>query len=1037
MNVSTRAMVVAAFGALLGGLVPSTQAAVNIANMPLSVTPNVTPNILLILDNSNSMVEDVSGAVAAECDPGPGANCVAGAASPRSKSEIIRGVGRRLLDEYLGRINLGLMAYQQGSIGNVAADNSNVNRLWVGDRIYDVSYNSSDYTPSFSGYPWDDNRKRQRVPNPRSAGDHIHFNVRVPGYSPGEITTSFYTARESGGGWTSAPFLFNCYANKSGTDNRIPSNFGGGGSAQYGYSNSCGTTSGNLNDSARARGVTNWGQRMVWLPYNQQEWFAANSPGLGYLHQPIRELDGTHAAAIRTKLGTQPTSVTSNLLTHRNDPLVAAGLTPLEGTLYTTRDYFLNQTAHFGNAQGRGNAQHPLPESCDINTAIWLTDGMPSVNRQGTPLGANTQQALQEAVAAASALHQEAGVDLYVVGFAMPPTVSEDQLEQLAHAGGTARAYLASDEGSLDDTMTRVFDNIIASPRESGTSSVINTLRLGGGTQLYTAGFRSEDWSGRLEAFRLDGNLNRSVVWNAERRLAEQPSRRIYTPSGPLASASTALSAEQVAWLFGEDGSLRQRRSPSGERRLLGDIVNANPVLRPAVSGSAQPDVLFVAANDGMLHAFDSRDGAELFAYIPSELVQGDAPLTELMEPDYSHRYFMDGTPTVRNVGSADAPRQVLVGSMGAGGRTVFALDVTSPQDFGSADVLWEFQHPSLGEGVSDPVIARLGDGTWAVIFGNGYNSSGQRASLFVVDLLTGNLIRHLEVGQGGGSNGLAAPATTQWPDFNGRARFAYAGDLLGNMWRFDLVSGDTQSLLAGRASQPITSAPALALKPGDADTLMVMFGTGSYFQVNDATSSDAQRLYGIQDTLGGSRGNDFQEQTIGNITTLIQQGDESIEYHLRTVTNHALEARHRGWYLSLSGGERVISTPALAQGFGQNRVRFSSMRPLDDPCQGGVEGFLMDVSIDTGGSGTQPIFDLDRDGVVDERDLVNDEVIAGLRFGSGETVASVNNPGAGLDYLFVGDPDDTTSTPDGSGYVAVGSAGEASAGRQSWRQLR
>ena len=1027
MRVTASVMVAAALGALVGGLMPSAQAAVNIADMPLSVTPNVTPNILLILDNSNSMVEDVSGAVAAECDPGPSASCVAGAASPLSKSEIIRGVGRRLLDEYLGRINLGLMAYQQQPASNSGNWNSNVILADIVDRIYDVSYSSSNYDPNFSGSPWDSSRKRFRIPNPVDGGNNIYFNIRVPGYTTADGQLNFYTTREPGGLWRHEPFSFNCYRRKTGTSDSLSD----------GYFGACGTTSGNLNDSARARGVTHWGQRMVALPFNSREWVSTNSPGLGYLHTPISLLDEVHRDKISKKIAPQHHRYSWGLLTNPEEPVIAAGLTPLEGTLYTARDYFLNRQTHFSNAQGRGNAQYPLPESCDINTAIWLTDGMPSVNRQGTPLGANTEQALQEAVAAASSLHREAGVDLYVVGFAMPPTVSEDQLEQLAHAGGTARAYLASDEGSLDDTMTRVFDNIIASPRESGTSSVINTLRLGSGTQLYSAGFRSEDWSGRLEAFRLDGNLNRSPLWSAETRLAEQPSRRIYTRAGPLGTATTALSAEQVAWLFGEDGSLRQRRTASGERRLLGDIVNANPVLRPAVAGSAQPDVLFVAANDGMLHAFDSRDGSELFAYIPSELVLGEAPLTELMEPDYSHRYFMDGTPSVRNVGSAAAPRQVLVGSMGAGGRTVFALDVTSPQTFGSADVLWEFQHPSLGEGVSDPVIARLADGSWAAIFGNGYNSDGRRASLFVVNLLTGELIRHLEVGQGGASNGLAAPATTQWPAFDGRARFAYAGDLQGNMWRFDLLSGDTRSLLAGGSSQPITSAPALALRPGDTDTLMVMFGTGSYFRVGDATSSDPQRLYGIQDNLGSGQGNDLQEQTIGDITTLIEQDGESIEYRLRTVTNHALEARHRGWYLTLSGGERVISTPALAQDFGRNRVRFSSMRPLDDPCLGGVEGFLLDISIDSGGSGTQPIFDLNRDGVVDEQDLVNGEVIAGLSFGSGETVASVNDPGTGLDYLFVGDPDDTTSTPDGSGYVAVGGAEEVSAGRQSWRQLR
>ena len=130
-------------------------------------------------------------------------------------------------------------------------------------------------------------------------------------------------------------------------------------------------------------------------------------------------------------------------------------------------------------------------------------------------------------------------------------------------------------------------------------------------------------------------------------------------------------------------------------------------------------DALYVPANDGILHAFNSETGAELFGYVPGELLlpQGTnshARISELMLPNYSHKYLMDGTPRVQDAyidkdgnGSAEW-RTVLLGTMGLGGKTVFALDVTDPGSFSPAtDVLWEFTHPDLGYGVTDPQIAR------------------------------------------------------------------------------------------------------------------------------------------------------------------------------------------------------------------------------------------------------------------------------------------------------------------------------------------
>jgi type IV pilus assembly protein PilY1 len=171
---------------------------------------------------------------------------------------------------------------------------------------------------------------------------------------------------------------------------------------------------------------------------------------------------------------------------------------------------------------------------------------------------------------------------------------------------------------------------------------------------------------------------------------------------------------------------------------------------------------LLVGSNNGFFHGFDARTGAELFAYMPSELLLPRAPNThaqinELMRPDYSHRYFVDGSAALGDAYIGSSWRTMVVGTMGAGGRTVFALDVTNPAAVGTASVRWEFTHPDLGFGVTKPRIIRMSDGTWAAVFGNGVNSATHRPRLFVVNLANGSLIHNIALG-GAGDGSAADP---------------------------------------------------------------------------------------------------------------------------------------------------------------------------------------------------------------------------------------------------------------------------------------
>jgi type IV pilus assembly protein PilY1 len=364
----------------------------------------------------------------------------------------------------------------------------------------------------------------------------------------------------------------------------------------------------------------------------------------------------------------------------------------------------------------------------------------------------------------------------------------------------------------------------------------------------------------------------------------------------------------------------------------LGDVINSNPVfVGPPSSGYAdttyktfananasRTPLVYVGGNDGMLHAFDASytydtsgnpqtvstsshiSGREVFAYVPSA-VYGN--LSQLMSPTYSHKYYVDGSPTVGDAcfstcTNASQWKTVLIGSLNAGGQGIFALDITDPAtSFTGTNVLWEFtdaDDADLGFTFSRPIIRKLNNGKWAAIFGNGYNntyadgstSSTGRAYLYILyidgpgagnswTLGTNYFKIALKSPSEGTSptlplsppNGLSSAASLDI-DFNGTTDYVYAGDRLGNLWKIDLTSstpsqwksaftdssnnplplftakdpsGNTQQITTG-----INIAPTINGRSG----YMVMFGTGSWVDTTDPVGPfKTDSLYGIWDT--------------------------------------------------------------------------------------------------------------------------------------------------------------------------------------------
>lgn len=413
-------------------------------------------------------------------------------------------------------------------------------------------------------------------------------------------------------------------------------------------------------------------------------------------------------------------------------------------------------------------------------------------------------------------------------------------------------------------------------------------------------------------------------------------------------------------------GSLRNRTT------LLGDIINSTPVVSAptddygyrslgTIGGvnygslystyvdttkASRPAMVYVGANDGMLHAFhggidadgdvDSTNGGrEQFAYIPRAVLghMGNL-LFPYLEEDagdqkFDHRYFVDGPITVSDA-YFGGWKTVLVGTAGAGGRSVFGLDVTNPTSFGSSSRLWEIddQHANstiannIGHVLGKPVIVPVRSGTgapqWKAIFGNGYNSVNGVAALFVVDIATGstNVIRAVEAGAPAGSNGLGNIVVTDQKvsatGLYGRDGFAdtvYAADQKGAVWKFDLSSTTTLTTplfttqLQDGYRQPIIGG--LVATAGVGRGVMLFFGTGSFSFVGDASDATIQSIYAVND-----RGQ-ATTMTAANLfqRTIVTSGDST-----RTISTGGAVGQN-GWYLNLPARERAVGYPRVAGG--------------------------------------------------------------------------------------------------------------------------
>lgn len=392
---------------------------------------------------------------------------------------------------------------------------------------------------------------------------------------------------------------------------------------------------------------------------------------------------------------------------------------------------------------------------------------------------------------------------------------------------------------------------------------------------------------------------------------------------------------------------------------ILGDIVNSEAIyVRAPVydyvdagystfksSNSTRKAMVYVGANDGMLHAFDANTGDELWAYIPKLL---HPMLYRLADKYYAtnHQFYVDGSPTVGDVYFGGAWHTILVGGFNGGGRGYYALDVTDPDN---PKALWELSDTNMGYSYGRPAITKLANGTWTVMLTSGYNNvnpgDGQ-GRLYVRNAGTGAAIHTIATGVGSDTSAVTGACATapcpsglgqiaNWVEntkYDNTTTKVYGGDLYGNLWRFDVndtfgasgVEAQAIATLTGPAGarQSLTARPELGKVAGAS---VVFVGTGRYLGGTDLNNTEVQSIYAIKDdggstSVGSPRdnvsGTGFVQQTLTTATCTTEPYCTS-GITIRTGSSNAVNfATQKGWFVDLPGSrERATTDPQLALG--------------------------------------------------------------------------------------------------------------------------
>ena len=455
----------------------------------------------------------------------------------------------------------------------------------------------------------------------------------------------------------------------------------------------------------------------------------------------------------------------------------------------------------------------------------------------------------------------------------------------------------------------------------------------------------------------------------------------------------TASGVNLVNYLRGQNGfdDRETNLDPTTDNRLfrkreavLGDVLESKPAFIGKTTSRyldlgyakfqsenvGRQGTVYVAANDGMLHAFNatvgSNAGKERWAFVPSAVI---SELYKLADRNYSanHKNYLNGDIIISDICSASCDnastavwKTILVAGQNGGGKSYYALDITDPE---MPKLLWEFSNltPTATIGVNydvgytfgAPIVTKLPNGIWVVLLTSGYNNAVGKGHLFVLNANTGTVLNDYVTTEGDAAtpSGLARiSAFAVNPDQNNTSLYVYGGDLLGNLWRFDLSIAPSSSnpllfatLKAGTVAQPITTAPEIGIIN---DTRVIFVGTGRYIGTSDLNNKDQQTLYAIKDdnaaaTLVNPR---------SNTASMVQQviSEPTIGTRKIASTQPVEWTTKRGWFIDLpaNSGERQNVQSQLVLG----TLLVATIVPTAGACSPGGDGWFYAINYLTGG---------------------------------------------------------------------------------------
>nr|WP_315478275.1 PilC/PilY family type IV pilus protein [uncultured Rhodoferax sp.] len=790
----------------------------------------------------------------------------------------------------------------------------------------------------------------------------------------------------------------------------------------------------------------------------------------------------------------------------------------------------------------------------------------------------------------------------YVAGTTLPTAAWDSKKTDgsLGSDGIPDNFFYAVDPSQLERSLEQIFSTILKAGGAAPAAATSSRTSAGGYVYVSTHSIKAASTGNDADAsgeflrysFKADGTIENNADWDAGAKLTTQventgwdTNRRVFTmhtSTGPTTFRWSSLSSTQQDVLMKNPITGAAETTTVGQRRLewlrgnasqetatglrkrtktkLGAIINSTPwyVGKPSAgytnvdfgggyntfrtnTNNAARNTLFVAANDGMLHAFNGETGVEQFAYIPRAMYTntGTAPYTKLSALTDKNYLLNAGIDRVNMDGSVMAAdlqvpistvrtwRTYLFGSFGRGARGIYALDVTDPASVttenaatAQALVKWEFTEaadPDIGyitgrtnsyNNGQPTQVGYMANGKWAAVYGNGYNSTSGHAALFIffangpssnnpaTGWSSGTYIK-LNTGSAGQGpdNGLATPTLVD-KNNDGVIDTVYAGDLKGNVWKFnvnpegvtnpDITPSNTAlwgvatqasttdttkaplfqatSVLASNGTtvvkQPITTAITTFVHPQGG--FQLFFGTGKALESTDYPMSQlfSQSLYGLYDKPGSNI-----PITTGKTDLVAQTSAVSGDTRYMS-TNPVDYSTKKGWYLNLPvASEGVIFNPIAEDSLRVNvrslapeatsdgcRYDSSSFGATINPINGNpIPNLLPGVTLITGmgavGKVEPNTFEYSRGGVFKEPE----PPVSTTACVAGSSANCICNPNKTTECVLCPDPNNCKKPWDPSlnqcmyrSIVALGSGGVATSerfgkctdGRLTWREI-